>query len=229
MSAIVLIHGAFQGGWIWKLVAERLLAKGHRVWTPTLEGCAERRTQVRAGINIETQATEVAELLFFEDLKDVVLVGTSTGGSVMTRAAELARSRLSRLVFADAVALFDGEALPDIISRTPAVNTALTWGPLREDLETKLFAELDPSMRQWAIDRCTPHPLAAMTDPARLQTFWDDEWDASVILCKRSRNPSRAHQLRAKDRLNAGWHELDTGHYPMLTEPDALVRLILEG
>ena len=162
MTTFVLIHGAYQGGWIWKPVAERLRAQGHLVLTPSLDGCAERKGQVRAGITTETHAAEIADLLFYQDLKDVVLAGTSTGGMVMARAAEQARERVARLVFADALALLDGEALPDIVKRPTAVNTELTTGPSRQDFETRLFADLDAATRRWALDRCTPHPIAAM-------------------------------------------------------------------
>jgi pimeloyl-ACP methyl ester carboxylesterase len=229
MTTFVLIHGAYQGGWIWKPVVAQLIAAGHRVLAPTLDGCAERKGQVRAGITTESHAAEIADLLFYEDLKDVVLAGTSTGGMVMARAAELARERVARVVFADALALLNGEALPDIVKRPTAVNTELTSGPSRQDFETRLFADLDPAMRQWAIDRCTPHPIAAMTAPVKLECFWEQAWNASVIWCRKSSNPPVAHQRRAADRLKARWHELDTGHYPMLSEPVALARLIAEG
>lgn len=229
MTTFVLIHGAYQGGWIWNPVAERLRAKGHLVLAPTLDGCAERKGQLRAGINTETHAAEVAELLFYQDLKDVVLAGTSTGGMVMACAAELARERVARVVFADALALLDGEALPDIVKRPTAVNTELGTGPSRQDFETRLFADLDPKTRAWALERCTPHPIAAMEAPVRLERFWDQAWSASVIWCRKSSNPPVAHQRRTAERLKGRWHELDTGHYPMLTEPEALARLIAEG
>ena len=229
MTTFVLIHGAYQGGWIWKPVVEQLIAGGHRVFAPSLDGCAERKGQVRAGITTESHAAEIADLLFYEDLKDVVLAGTSTGGMVMARAAELARERVARVVFADALALLNGEALPDIVKRPTAVNTELTTGPSRQDFETRLFADLDPAIRRWAIDRCTPHPIAAMTAPVTLDRFWNLAWKASVIWCRKSSNPPVAHQRRAADRLKARWHELDTGHYPMLSEPVALARLIAEG
>ena len=74
MTDFVLIHGAYQGGWIWKLICERLRAKGHNVFAPTLDGCAERAHQMRAGITTETHGEEIAKLLFFYDLKNVVLV-----------------------------------------------------------------------------------------------------------------------------------------------------------
>jgi pimeloyl-ACP methyl ester carboxylesterase len=229
MTTFVLIHGAYQGGWIFKPVAERLRARGHLVLTPTLDGCAERKGQLRAGITTETHAAEIAELLFYHDLKDVVLAGTSTGGMVMASAAERARDRVARLVFADALALLDGEALPDIVKRPTAVDTEFGTGPSRQDFENRLFAGLDPAMRSWALERCTPHPITTMRAPVHLPRFWDQAWNASVIWCKQSANPPVAHQRRTADRLKGRWRELDTGHYPMLSEPEALARLIAEA
>src|SRR5678816_2508158 len=88
MATYVLVHGAYQGGWIWKPVATRLRAAGHTVFAPTLDGCAERAGEVRRGITVSTHGKEVAGLLFYEDLQQVVLVGTSSGGMVICRAAE---------------------------------------------------------------------------------------------------------------------------------------------
>ena len=68
MATYVLVHGAYQGGWIWKPVAERLRAAGHRRLAPTLDGCAERHDQVRPGITVATHGQEIAKLLFYEDL-----------------------------------------------------------------------------------------------------------------------------------------------------------------
>src|SRR5215813_11695392 len=109
MATYVLLHGAYQGGWIWKPVATRLREAGHQVQVPTLEGCGERHDQIRAGITVGTHAREVAQLLFYEDLTDVILVGTSAGGMVMEKTAEMARDRIARLAFVDALALMPGE------------------------------------------------------------------------------------------------------------------------
>ena len=230
MTDFVLIHGAYQGGWIWKLVAERLRAKGHNVFTPTLDGCGERASQLRAGITTETHGQEIAKLLYFHDLEDVVLVGTSSGGMVMACAAEQAAERVARLVFADALALFNGERILDIVRRpSAAIDTPLARGPTREDAVGRLFADLDDTLRAWAADRITPHPAAVYTEPVRLARFWDQAWNAAVVYCSRAPNPGEAHQRRAADKLKARWHVLATGHYPMLSTPDELTRIILDG
>ena len=229
MTTFVLIHGAYQGGWIWQPVASRLRAAGHLVYAPTLEGCAERRHQLRAGITTESHGTEIADLLFYEDLRDVVLVGTSSGGMVMCKTAELARERVGRLVFADALALLDGEALPEIVKRRNFVSTEFATGPSSEDAANRLFAELDERTRAWTLERYTLQPIAVMEAPVKLPKFWQQDWRTTVVWCRRSANPPQAHQRRTADRLNGRWVELDTGHYPMLTEPDALARIIMEG
>ncbi len=228
MATYVLIHGAYQGGWIWKPVATRLRAAGQLVYTPTLDGCGERHHLVRRGITVATHAREIAQLLFHEDLTGVVLVGTSSGGMVIQKAAELARDRVARLVFVDALALLPGERVGAIVNRAAANETnELTTGPSRADAESRLFRDLDPEARAWALARITPHPVAALEAPMEPTTFWEQAWAATVVRCRRAANPPEAHQRRTAERLKAAWHELDTGHYPMLSEPEALTRLLL--
>ena len=226
MSTFVLIHGAYQGGWIWKPVAERLRAAGHVVYAPTLDGCAERRHALRAGITNSTHAAEVAQFMVYEDLHDVVLVGTSSGGMVLCRTAEQSADRIARLVFVDALALMHGERIADIVKRPAPMKTELATGPTREDVEGRMFADLDPATRAWAVARYTLHPIAAMDAPMELKDFWDRPWKASVIRCRRAVNPPEAHQRRTAERLKASYTEMDTGHYPMLSQPDELTRLL---
>lgn len=229
MTAFVLIHGAYQGGWIWQRVAARLRSAGHTVYTPTLDGCGERKGAMRAGITTEMHGEEIAQLLHYEDLKDAVLVGTSSGGMVMASAAEKARDRVGRVVFADALALFNGEKIRDIVTRPASINTELALGPSREDAEGRLFAGLDPATKTWAAERMTLHPTAVFHQPVKLESFWDQSWRASVLYCSQAPNPGEAHIRRSCDKLKGRWHVIDTGHYPMLSTPDELTRFILEA
>ena len=227
MATYILLHGAYQGGWIWQRVTPHLRAAGHTVFTPTLDGCAERRHALRPGIDTESQAAEIVEMLFFEDLHDVVLVGTSCGGMVAARVVETARDRIARVVMADALALFNGESVADHVKRPGAVTTEIGTGPTLEDAANRMFISLTGPTKEWALARYTPHPVAAMMAPVKLDSFWQQDWNATVIWCRQSPNPPEAHQRRAQAALKAKWFELDTGHYPMLTEPEALARLIM--
>ena len=191
MTTFVLIHGSYQGGWIWQRVASRLRAAGHTVYAPTLDGCAERKHQVRAGITTETHAAEIAEMLFYEDLRETVMVGTSSGGMVLCRAAETARDRIARVVFVDALAVFDGERIRDIVQRSTAMPSGLTAGPSREEAETRLFADLDPATRAWALARYTLHPIGIYEHPVRLQSFWRPAMGRNGDLVPSRREPRR--------------------------------------
>ncbi len=66
-------------------------------------------------------------------------------------------------------------------------------------------------------------------EPVKLPNFWSQNWKATVVYCTEAVNPGRPHQARAAEYLSASWHEIETGHYPMLSTPDRLVELILEG
>ena len=226
MSSFLLIHGAYQGGWIWRRLAVELRADGHEVHAPTLDGCAYRSHQLRAGITTETHASELAELMRFEELEAVTIVATSTGGMVLCRLAELARERIARLIFVDALALFDGERLSDVVTRRHPVTSTIGTRPSYDDARDRLFAELDVATRQWALERYTAHPIAVMEQAVVLENFWCQAWNARVIWCRDSQNPSRSHQRRAAQALQADWCELDSGHYPMLQCPKQLRHLL---
>ncbi len=228
MATYVLVHGAYQGGWIWKLVADRLRAAGHVVHAPTLDGCAERYHNIRPGITVGTHAREISQFLFYEDLDKVVLVGTSSGGMVIAMAAAEARERIAHLAFVDALALSPGEQVGQIVKRASGPEvTPLTIGPSKADVESRLFGDLAPDLRAWALARYTPHPVAALEAPMEPTRFWEHAWPATVIRCRRAANPPETHQRRTAERLKAAWHELDTGHYPMLSQPEELSRLLL--
>ena len=229
MTTFVLVHGAFQGGWIWKLVGARLRDAGHTVYAPTLDGCGERAYQLRPGITTETQAEELAGFLWSEDLNNVVLVGTSAGGMVTAKTAELARNRITRLVFSDALMLMHGESIRDIVSGRQSVETDIAVGPTRDDRYGRFIKDMDEGLAGWAADRSTLHPKGCFFDPVVLEKFWQQSWDAKIIFCNQATKPGEPHQRRAAETLNANWHELNTGHYAMLSEPEALTELILAG
>jgi len=138
-------------------------------------------------------------------------------------------TRRGRLVFVDALALLPGERVDNIVKRAaPNETNDITTGPTRADAESRLFRALDDRTRAWALARITPHPVAALEAPMEPTTFWDQAWPATVIRCRRAANPPEQHQRRTAERLKAAWHEMDTGHYPMLSEPEELARLLLK-
>ena len=115
MATFVLVHPAWFGGWCWKKVSPLLRAQGHAVHTPTLSGLGERVHLARPEIGLDTHVDDVVNLLVYEDLHEVVLVSNSSGGMVITGAADRAPERIARLVYLDAFVPEDGQSLLDII------------------------------------------------------------------------------------------------------------------
>ncbi len=115
MATYVLVHGGWTGGWLWRKVATHLRAAGHDVYTPTLTGLGERVHLASPDIDLETHIQDILMVLDYEELRDVILVGYSYSGMVVTAVAERAPERLAHLVYLDAFVPGDGDSLASII------------------------------------------------------------------------------------------------------------------
>jgi pimeloyl-ACP methyl ester carboxylesterase len=228
MSTFVLIHGSYQGGWIWKPVGERLAAHGHIVYRPTLQGSAERRRAISPDLSLADYGAEIADLFFYEDLSDVIFVGTSIGGMVVCESAPKVADRVRRLIFIDALVPLPGESVPQINSRPPYDQRDVVYGPAPESARGAIFAGLPPAVEDWALARYTQQAIKPTDDPVNLQDFWSRTWQVDVLRCTRSAAPPEAHQRRTASRLNATYTELDAGHYPMLSHTDQVAEYLQE-
>jgi pimeloyl-ACP methyl ester carboxylesterase len=115
MKPIVLVHGMYFGGWCWRKVAAPLRDAGHLVHAPSLTGCGDRVHLSRPGITIDTLGQDIANLLRFENLREVTLVATSTGGMAVARAAELEPDRIGHLILVDALIPFSGQSATETV------------------------------------------------------------------------------------------------------------------
>jgi hypothetical protein len=217
MATYVLLHGAYQGGWIWQPVATRLRAAGHTVYAPTLDGCGERAHCLRPGITVGTQAQEIASCL---EAAGRVLVGP-VPRAWPREPADLALGSWPGEVFdTGGCRGAGGEHRP---AGSPRRRQPGDLGPKR-----MLNSGCLPTSRQRSglgAGAPHPHPRAALEPP--MDTFWEQSWPATVIRCTRSVNPPEAHQRRTAERLHAAWHQLETGHYPMLSASEALTGLLV--
>lgn len=210
------------------MVGERLTHAGHRVYRPTLDGSAERhRSVLRTSLSLKDHGAELADFLFFEDLPDVVLVGTSMGGMVAAQTAELAPERVRRLVFIDALVPLPGESVPTVNSRAPYDRERLVYGAEPGAARGAVFAGLPPDIEEWALARYTQQPVAPTDDPVDLRGFWSRQWQVDVLRCTQSPLPPEAHQRRTAERLNGTYAELEAGHYPMLSHPEQIAQYLL--
>src|SRR5262245_35158330 len=111
VKTFVLVHGAWHGGWCWRRVTDLLEKKGHKVFTPTMTGLGERSHLIDPKINLATHITDIVNVIKWEGLKDIVLVGHSYGGSVVSGVAEQAGDAIGSIVFLDAFLPENGDSL----------------------------------------------------------------------------------------------------------------------
>ena len=230
MSTFVLVHGAWHGGWVWRRVVPRLLEAGHEVHAPTLSGVSDRAHLVHPGLGLSTHVEDVTALIEAHDLENVVLVGHSYAGQVVTAVADRLPERLHRRVYLDAFVGRDGEAAIDLLPETVA-------GHYRESVAGPGFGWLIPvrplnvlgvteqADLDWLGPRLTPHPWRTYTEPLRLSGHCD-RVPAGYVECTAWMRAFRPHAERA---AALGWpvHELATGHEAMVTAPRELADLLL--
>lgn len=236
MSALVLIHGAWHGAWCWRRVLPGLRAAGHEAHAVTLTGVGERAHPLRPDLRLRDHIADVLGLIDAEELgDDLVLVGHSYGGLVMTGVADalLARGLKPRhLVYVDAVTPHPGESWSS--QHAPeTVRARLEAAAQRPDgamppPDAAVFG-LDGADRDWVNRRQTPQPAGVYQDrldfdAARIATL-----PRTFIDCTAPALPTIA-VMRERVRREPGWQvvELATGHDPMISAPEALVKLLLD-
>jgi pimeloyl-ACP methyl ester carboxylesterase len=230
MATFVLVHGAWHGAWCWSRVRRALRAEGHEVFAPTLTGLADRSHLLSRDVDLATHIDDVANLLQWEDLSDVVLCGHSYGGCVISGAADRAPQRIASLVYLDAFVLKDGESVHDALP-APARENQLAGARQFGDgwrvppIPAEVFS-VNPTDRAWVDAQCTPHPLAAFQQPLKLTGALDAIADRSFIFAS-GWGPSPFHYY--DDAKAAGWRTCDVpcGHDVMLDDPAALTRELL--
>src|SRR5262245_33383250 len=111
MATIVAVHGAWSAAWSWKKVRPLLRARGHDLVTPTLTGLGERSHLARPDIGLALHIEDIAAVLEFEDLRDIILLGHSYGGMVVTGVANRMPERIAKLVYLDAFVPGNGDCV----------------------------------------------------------------------------------------------------------------------
>lgn len=172
MTDIVLVHGAFHGGWCWRDVIPLLAARGHRVLAPTLTGLGERRHLLTAAVNLETHVEDILQCMVVGEVRDGVLVCHSYGGMPGLCAADRAPERLRALVWLDAFVPEDGRSGLDLRnSHAEVVPLEPPAGLTLPALPPEAFG-LEGADADWVRPLLTPHPLATVTQAARLGDAW---------------------------------------------------------
>jgi pimeloyl-ACP methyl ester carboxylesterase len=244
MTTYVLVGGAWLGGWCWQRVARRLRGNGHDVYPLSLTGLGERVHLASPQIDLDTHITDVVNLIEFEELQDVVLLGHSYGGLVVTGAADRIPERISRLVYLDTATLPDGAILlekfpPDLRERTEdqVEESGEGWKfpiPPPEELADMASLEgVDEEHLRLLYSRATPQPFGTYTQPLRLKNPNREELPKLGILCSFSLDQVKGmisnDNLLFRGLAGPDWRfvELPTGHWPMFSRLEDLAALLL--
>jgi pimeloyl-ACP methyl ester carboxylesterase len=240
-ATYVLVHPAWLGGWCWPKVTARLRTHGHTVYTPTLTGLGERIHLADPAIGLATHIDDVVNLLEFEDLNRVILVGNSSGGMVITGAADRVPERLASVVYLDAFVPEDGQSLVDLLSperrqgMEQLVNTeGQGWllprfGPLPwEEIVRGPWGVTAEEDIAWLLARLASTPFKHFTDPVTRSNPAVAQLNRVYIRCTLFPQPVfDRHAQMAQE--TAGWHyrELATPHLPYITHPEELSEVLL--
>ncbi len=242
MAAFVLVHGAWHGGWCWRKLTPLLRAEGHEVFTPTLTGLGERAQHAGPEVGLAVHVQDVAGMLEYEDLHQVVLVGHSYGGMVIAGVAGHMPERLAQLVYLDAYVPEDGQAMVDLMpqerraSMEARVRTEgdgwrlpsfshMPW----EQFVREVYLVTDDDEVRWLAARLGPQPYKTMTEPVRIANVAAKALPRTYIRCLRYPNPAFGRYAELARQPNSGWrcHELPTSHDAMVTMPRQLADLLL--
>ena len=235
MATTVLVHGAMHGGWAWAAVADRLRAEGHTVFTPTLTGQGDRRGGLSPSVGVPTHVADLTELLWFEDLHDVVLVLHSYAGVLAGPVVEACADRIRSVVYAGAFVVRPGESLADV--EPPAVaeryrEAAEEHGDGWRIPATSAFlaqwAVTDPALLACVGPRLTDFPLKSVTDAVA----FDPEPLAAVprtyLAHPPPPRPSLADSRATAVADGATLRTIAAGHDMMLADPDGTAALLSE-
>jgi len=245
MANFVLVPGYWLGAWAWRDVAAALRARGHDVYAVTLTGLADREHLGGPQVNLDTHIADVANLIRFEDLREVLLVGHSYGANVITGAADQVPERIARLIYVDTWPLPAGVAMshmmPEAAQQAQAEQVARqgagwrlpmpSWEELDEGNELR---DLGDAERQLMRERATPQPYGTTTQPVRPGNPAREALPKTGIWCSLTdeevREMTAAYPQVCSELAKPGWEfiELPTGHWPMFSRPLELAD-VLDG
>jgi len=232
-STFVLVHGGWHGGWCWSRAAPLLRAAGHAVWTPTLNGLADRAGLLTIDTGLETHIDDVVALIDAEHLERVVLVGHSYAGMVIAGVAAARPEQIASLVYLDAFVPTVGDSLLSLLSperaafyREQATSRGEGWRvPPPPIAALGITAQEDVA---WLEAMLTDQPLRSFEEPLPLSAR--RTMKKIYIHCTQGPIVTSFAPFAARASSDPDWdyHEIATGHDAMITAPHALSSLLLD-
>jgi pimeloyl-ACP methyl ester carboxylesterase len=231
MATIVLVHGAWHGGWCWERIVAPLRDAGHDALVPTLTGLGDRAHLISPLVGLDTHVEDVVACMDYAGCKDVVLVGHSYGGQVIAGVATRRPDSIGCLVYLDAFVPDDGDCAidlqpPEIARHYRESVQERGFGWLIPPRSLQVLGVSDPADIAWLEQRLKPHPFKTYTDPAPVSA----ESLAVPSVFIECTSWMRVFESSAKRAASRGWpvRELETGHEAMVTASDELAAVLDE-
>ena len=222
MANFVLVHGSWAGGWQWTTIREMLEEKGHRVLTPTLTGMSDRHHLISEDVGLETHIDDIARLIEWERLDDVILGGHSYGGMVITGVAAKVKARLSHLVYFDAFLPRAGECAWDLLPWQPEIFETLRLEDKPWQVKPVDTLTYFPELEGYDMDRSTPMTIRTHSDPLPEATT---EISGTYIEC--TQEPSFFGEIAQRAKADGMNHiQIKAGHYVILTHIEEMVQVL---
>src|SRR5215470_10634838 len=230
MATFLLVHGAWHGGWCWRRVSDLLEKQGHKVFAPTMTGLGERSHLLDARINLATHITDIVNVIKWEKLEDIVLVGHSYGGVIISGVAEQMPQSIGSIVFLDAFVPASGDSLSTKASQP--VREAIAALAPKGELAIKPVAaavfRVNENDRVWVDAMCTPHPLTTFTDKITLTGAHERIAKKAYIRAKGYPSvPFDGFCERLKADSTWRVYELPSGHDAMVDMPERLSEILV--
>jgi pimeloyl-ACP methyl ester carboxylesterase len=236
MATYILVGGAWIGAWAWKSVAKGLRARGHDVYPLSLTGLGERAHLAYPDVDLETHIADVTGLIESEELANVILVGHSYAGAVVSGAANRAADKLGALVYLDSAPVYDGERFLDFApaeAQEQAQRQVAEQGdgwrlpfPSLEELRaSSSLSGLTDEHLSLMQRRAVGQPYKTYTQPLHLNGSPQERYRHVIIACEEGQMLLGLDMPRFKALNEPPWQvmTIDTGHWPMLSDPEAVV------
>ncbi|MFZ0424395.1 MAG: alpha/beta fold hydrolase [Xanthobacteraceae bacterium] len=231
-KTFVLVHGAYHGGWCWRRVADILEQHGHKVYAPSLTGNGDRSHLLSKDVVLDTQIADIANLVTWEDLKDICLVAHSFGGWPASGALEHIHDRTAAIVWLDAFMPQDGQKGTDYVSEysRKAMEEAVAKGePGRKPPPAKTFSQSEKDYA-WIDSKLSQQPNGVATQPIKLSGKRDAIAKKTYI--RAPKYPQAAFDKALTDcKADNSWQTFvndTTGHDVMIDQPEWLADLLLK-
>ena len=229
----LLIHGAWHGGWVWNEISEILRYQRYSVSTPTLTGLGEKKHLLSSKITIETFIQDVVNHIVFENLNNIILVGHSFAGSVISGVADRLKNRIKKLIYFDAMILIDGQKPFDISPKETVEQRIELAKKFGNDISipapsADAFGVFDIKKSLLLEEKLTPHPLSTFQSKLILKNEIGNGIPLSYIFCKKPVYKSLESSREVVRKMKWPIFELNAGHDAMLTHPKETLNLLMK-